>query len=211
MNYRYRILYEKGENLRYTSNLDIHRVWERSFRRSGLPLAYSQGFNPQPKIQQASPLPLGFLSEAEFVDFYLCQEFPMDEMLNLLNNSLPAGIKIIDLKPIPLNAPPLQTLTLSSLYHVYFLDEIDTNWLNAAMITLLDKKSIPRLRRGKSYDLRPLIFNLELSDSDHPYLIMELSTREDATGRPEEVLKELNIPFENTRIIRKQIIFNNHQ
>ena len=70
MNYRYRINYSKKEGMRYTSNLDVHKMWERTFRRAKLPLAYSQGFHPQPKIQQASPLPLGFLSDYEIVDFF---------------------------------------------------------------------------------------------------------------------------------------------
>ena len=94
MNYRYRINYSKKEGMRYTSNLDIHKMWERTFRRAKLPLAYSQGFHPQPKIQQASPLPLGFLSDFEIVDFFLEQEMDLSSLETALTNSLPFGISI---------------------------------------------------------------------------------------------------------------------
>ena len=56
---RLRITYSKTAALRYTSNLDMHKIWERALRRARLPLAYSQGFHPQPRLTQACPLPLG--------------------------------------------------------------------------------------------------------------------------------------------------------
>ncbi len=65
---RLRIDYAKTTAMRYTSNLDVHKSWERTLRRARLPLAYSQGFHPQPRIHQASPLPLGLISQAEVID-----------------------------------------------------------------------------------------------------------------------------------------------
>jgi hypothetical protein len=56
---RIRIQYAKTEPLRYTGNLDMHRIWERTLRRARLTIAYSQGFHPQPRLNQACPLPLG--------------------------------------------------------------------------------------------------------------------------------------------------------
>ena len=68
MTTRYRIQYKKTFELRYTAVLDIHKIWERYLRRAKLHLTYSQGFHPQPKLAQAAPLPLGFLSTDEFID-----------------------------------------------------------------------------------------------------------------------------------------------
>ena len=68
---RYRITFSKTGTLRYIGHLDLHKIWERTLRRAGLPLAYSQGFHPSPKIQLASALPLGFLGRAEVVDIWL--------------------------------------------------------------------------------------------------------------------------------------------
>ncbi len=59
---RARITFSKQGALRYTGHLDLHRLWERAMRRADLPLSYSQGFHPQPKISLASALPLGFAS-----------------------------------------------------------------------------------------------------------------------------------------------------
>jgi hypothetical protein len=71
----------------------------------------------------------------------------------------------------------------------------------------METTSIPRERRGKSYDLRPLIESLEVSPEGTIH--MRLSAREGATGRPEEVLDILGIAFEGTRIERTRLIFQN--
>lgn len=192
--------------MRYTSNLDIHKMWERTFRRAKLPLAYSQGFHPQPKIQQASPLPLGFLSDYEIVDFFLEQEMDILPLEAALNNSLPSGISVNSIIKINLVEPALQTQTIASEYHILFLEEFDSNKIIESIQDLKSKKTVIRSRRGKSYDLRPLILDLEIIMEDSCYLKMLLKSKDGATGRPEEVLSELNIPVEFTRIIRKKII-----
>ncbi len=209
MNYRYRINYSKKEGMRYTSNLDIHKMWERTFRRAKLPLAYSQGFHPQPKIQQASPLPLGFLSDFEIVDFFLEQEMDLSSLETALTNSLPFGISINSITQINLLEPALQTQTIASEYQVVFLEEFDAIKIIESIHVLISKETVIRVRRGKSYDLRPLILDLEIILENPIYLKMLLMSKDGATGRPEEVLSELNIPMELTRIIRKKIILAN--
>lgn len=209
MNYRYRINYSKKEGMRYTSNLDIHKMWERTFRRAKLPLAYSQGFHPQPKIQQASPLPLGFLSDYEIVDFFLDQEMDFSTLENTLINSLPSGIAINSIIQINLVEPAVQTQTIASVYHIYFLEEFDLDKIDERIHQLQSKETIHRVRRGKSYDLRPLIIDLELTLNEPVFIRMLLKSKDGATGRPEEVLNELEIPMELTRIIRKKIMLAN--
>ena len=195
--------------MRYTSNLDIHKMWERTFRRADLPLAYSQGFHPQPKIQQASPLPLGFLSDSEMVDFYLTQEMDLIFLGTKLKKSLPSGITVNSILEVSSVEPALQTQTAAAEYQVFFLEDFDSNAINLAIQTLKGKASVNRVRRGKSYDLRPLLLDLEIILQEPPFLNMTLKSKDGATGRPEEVLDELNIPVEFTRIIRKKIILAN--
>ncbi len=184
-------------------------MWERTFRRAKLPLAYSQGFHPQPKIQQASPLPLGFLSDYEIVDFFLEQEMDILPLEAALNNSLPSGISVNSIIKINLVEPALQTQTIASEYHILFLEKFDSNKIIESIHDLKSKETVIRARRGKSYDLRPLILDLEIIMEDSCYLKMLLKSKDGATGRPEEVLSELNIPVEFTRIIRKKIILAN--
>jgi len=68
---RIRVTYARTAPLRYTGHLDMQIVWERCLRRARLPLMYSQGFHPQPRINQACPLPLGMTSQMEVMDFWL--------------------------------------------------------------------------------------------------------------------------------------------
>ena len=65
---RLRIRFRRGPELKYISHLDIMRLWHRALQRAGISLAYSQGFNPHPKISLAAPLALGITSEAELMD-----------------------------------------------------------------------------------------------------------------------------------------------
>ncbi|MGF1504453.1 MAG: TIGR03936 family radical SAM-associated protein [Anaerolineae bacterium] len=67
---RYRIRFGKQDDLRYTGNLDIARIWERTLRRAGAPGVYSNGYNPRPKLQIAAALPLGYSSVCEIVDVW---------------------------------------------------------------------------------------------------------------------------------------------
>lgn len=209
MNYRYRINYSKNEGMRYTSNLDIHKMWERTFRRAKLPLAYSQGFHPQPKIQQASPLPLGFLSDSEIVDFFLTQEMDLGSLQTALTKSLPAGISVNSILSVQTAEPALQTQTIAAEYDVYFLEEFDEKIIRQSIQALIKEASVMRIRRGKSYDLRPLLLDIEIIVDEPIYLRMLLKSKDGATGRPEEVLDELKIPVQYTRIIRKKIILAN--
>ena len=70
-----------NDEVKYVGHLDMARTWERAIRRSGLPLAYSRGFNPQARIQFAATLPLGFTGMAEIIDIYLTALYDQDEAL----------------------------------------------------------------------------------------------------------------------------------
>ena len=93
---RIRVTYARTAPLRYTGHLDMQIVWERCLRRARLPLMYSQGFHPQPRINQACPLPLGMTSQMEVTDFWLDPEVPLDEIRSMLATALPPGIEPIN-------------------------------------------------------------------------------------------------------------------
>lgn len=207
MKSRYRISYSKNELMRYTSNLDVQKSWERSFRRAKLPIAYSQGFHPQPKIQLACPLPLGFLSENEILDFVTNDEIEILEIQNKLAGKTPPGIEIDEIMLVDLNQPSLQVQTQASRYRFEFLEPIDTELLKQNCENLMNQENILRERRGKSYNLRPLILDLYIDQRNSDTVLRTtLSAKEKATGRPEEILLELAIPFQTVRIIRETTI-----
>ena len=82
--------------LRYTGHLDLHKLWERAARRAELPLAYSQGFHPQPKINIAAALPLGFSSRCEVMDMRLEHDIQLDGLREKLQRTLPTGIQVTE-------------------------------------------------------------------------------------------------------------------
>jgi radical SAM-linked protein len=205
---RIRITFAKTGALRYIGHLDLHRMWERVTRRAGLSLAYSQGFHPQPKIQLAAALPLGFSSRCELLDLWVEGEPDLSQLPAAIQAAVPPGLKILEVIGVDEKGPPLQTQVMSSEYTVTLPADIDG--LAQRLDALLKADTLPRERRGKAYDLRPLIENLELADSINEgnlHLFMRLSAREGATGRPEEVLDALNIPPDGALVERTRLIF----
>jgi radical SAM-linked protein len=202
---RLRITFAKQNALRYTGHLDLHRLWERAARRAELPLAYSQGFHPQPKLAIAAALPLGFSSVCEVLDMRLEHDIPLDGLREKLQETLPTGIQVAKVETVDDKLPALQTLVASAEYIVTLTESVDGSELKRQIDSVIASESIMRERRGKTYDLRPLIEELELRSDGT--IFMRLAAREGATGRPEEVLDILGIAFEGTRIERTQLIF----
>ena len=208
---RLRLTFAKKDAMRYTSHLDLHRTWERTLRRANLPLAYSQGFSPHPRINLGSALPLGFTSQQEVVDIWLEETLPLDEVRQKLTPALPPGIEVLEMHEVDLRAPALQTELLASEYELTFTQAQPD--LNERCAQLLAAESLPRRRRGKDYDLRPLIEGLSalpVDEQGRSRLTLRLSAREGATGRPEEVIDALGCPVETTRVLRTRLIFQNN-
>ena len=205
INMRIRITFSKQGPLRYTGHLDLHKLWERAARRAELPLAYSQGFHPQPKMSLAAALPLGFSSTCEMLDMRLERDVELDGLSARLNETLPPGIRVTGVEQIDERAPALQTQVVEAEYQVELGEPVDPSELKRRVEAAMESKSIPRERRGKKYDLRPLIESIEAVDDK---IVMRLAAREGATGRPEEVLDVLGIAFEETKIERTRLIMN---
>jgi radical SAM-linked protein len=206
---RVRITFTKQGALRYIGHLDLHRVWERAMRRASLPISYSQGFHPQPKISLAAALPLGFASRAEVLDVRLNEDVATEDILSRLKDNLPPDIKVTDVQSVDERLPALQTLVLSAAYDVHLTEPIDGSELKRRVEALMNAESLIRERRGKTYDLRPLVEMLSIiTQADgKAWLKMTLAAREGATGRPEEVLTALEIEPETARVERTRLIF----
>ena len=201
---RIQITFSKQGALRYTGHLDLHKLWERAARRAELPLAYSQGFHPQPRMNIAAALPLGFSSTCEVLDLRLERDIELDTLPDQLNVTLPPGIHVSAVSQVDERAPALQTQVLSAEYEVRMIEAGFPSEVRRSVEALMAAESIIRIRREKQYDLRPLIEWVEvLGDT----IAMRLAAREGATGRPEEVLAELGIAFDETRIERTKLIF----
>jgi len=204
---RVRIRFEKTEKMRFTSHLDLHRTWERTFRRARLPIAYTQGFSPHPKINIASPLPLGFTGENEIVDVWLENPIEIDQIQFALQKSLPPGIIVRDTQEIDPHQPSLQS-TLESLEYIITLLKNEDN-LITRIEELVNTSQIIRNWRGKEYNLRPLIYYIEMIPLDtfgRQRILLRLAAKEGATGRPEEVVSALTINPLSVRIHRLRLL-----
>jgi len=97
---RVRAVFEKKDRAKYISHLDLNRCMLRIFRRSGLPIWYTEGYNPHPYYAFALALSLGFESSCEILDFNITDdEMSMEEIRDRLNEVMPEGMKIISVKP----------------------------------------------------------------------------------------------------------------
>ena len=205
---RLRITFAKTPAMRYTGHLDLHRAWERTFRRAGLPLAYSQGFNPHPRLNLASALPLGFTGEAEVIDAWLDEDLPLSEVQSALQPALPPGLQLVTIESVDLHLPALQTVLEASEYRLVFLEPFPA--LEEHVSALLSASSLPRRWRERDYDLRPLVLDIRLLPADSaglPQLSLRLSAREAATGRPEEVISALGRDPNLARVHRTRLLF----
>ena len=187
-----RVHFAKTDAMRFIGNLDLHKAWERTCRRAGLPLAYSQGYDPQPKLNLASALPLGFTSQAELIDMWLEGALPIEAIESGLRAAAPPGIEIGAIEEVGLQEPTLQSQLVSARYRVTLLEPFPE--LEERLAELLAAPSLPRQRREKNYDLRPLLLEAHslLANSDGYFrLELLLQMGEGTTGRPDEVLAAL--------------------
>ncbi len=120
--HRYRLAYTRGMELRYVGHLDTQLVWERTMRRTRLPVAFSQGFNPRPRFHMASALPLGFTSRCELADVWLNEAIEPEMLKEKLQKAAPPGLFLDSVGEIDLALPALQTQVKSAEYIAQLVD-----------------------------------------------------------------------------------------
>jgi radical SAM-linked protein len=187
--FRYRIRFGKQGAMRYAGHLDLQRVIERTFRRAKIGLCYSNGFHAHPRFQIASALPLGCTSEGELIDAWLTSARDPGELLEQLAQAAPPGLLFYEAREISAKERALPAQLLSAWYEIALPGNCWSNIVDRVE-ALLAQDRLPRRRRGKDYDLRPLIEALTFGQGK---LSARLASREGATGRPEEVLSALGL------------------
>jgi radical SAM-linked protein len=214
---RLRITFSKSGGLAYTSHLDLARVWERGLRRAAVPLVYSQGFNPRPKIQLGSALPLGHTGGAELLDVWLEKRMPIDRLAKDLVRVLPGGLAVSDVRQVELKEPALPVQIVSAEYQVDVETGETAKAIRDRIGRILQSEELPRERaragrKAKAYDLRPLIEWLKLVPADGSMregvavLDMQLAARQGATARPEAVLAALGMDGGFARYHRRRLL-----
>jgi radical SAM family uncharacterized protein/radical SAM-linked protein len=209
---RFRILFEKGIEMRFTSHLDLMRTWERTLRRSGLPLAFTQGHRPHLKMSFGPPLSLGHRSRAEVFDLEFTQP-PAVDLAERLNAALPPGLRVLACRPILFKSPSLMSQLEGASYRVRFprsflaeagLAPDDLRGTLEARIAWLIQREhvvVRRVSEGQTreFDARPSIASLAVSDGE-PLAALDANIRfmVRAQVRPEELVAQL-IPSGDSR------------
>ncbi|MCP4482125.1 MAG: TIGR03960 family B12-binding radical SAM protein [bacterium] len=158
--FRYRIKYRKDYSIRFMSHLEMLELLKKSFVRSQLPLVFSKGFNPLPKISCASPLSVGFVGEEEFVDLELYKDLENKVVQDILNKHMYADIKIIGVRQVDLKALSLEKSLRIMEYEIVLDRECPSyeEFLNAEVFIRdnLFRKSV------QSVNLKKIVYSLEV-------------------------------------------------
>lgn len=197
---RVRLRFAKVGKVRFTSHRDVARMFERALRRVGLPVAYSGGFAPRPRVSFGLALPTGAESVAEYLDVELAADVDVPDLPAALSDALPVGVDVVDAAAIDDRAPSLQQQVTSCSWVVELLDGPATA---AALVEeILAAPALPatRERKGKPVtdDLRPAIRSLTAAGD---VLTFELATQPRGV-RPTEVLAAVRPDLE-VRTVRR--------
>jgi radical SAM-linked protein len=197
---RLRLQYAKRGRLRFSSHRDFQRALERALRRAGVPMAYSAGFNPHPKISYANAAPTGAASEAEYVELGLFRRCDPDQVRQALDAALPDGLDVVDL--VEAGPGALADRLQASRWQVRFT-QVDPDSLAAAVRALMAAEQVPVQRLTKSgqrtVDARSALVSARVQGSrdsspDDGCAILHLVVRHTTPAvRPDDVLAALRV------------------
>lgn len=142
---RLRVRYAKRGRLRFTSHRDFSRAFERAVFRAQIPMAYSSGFNPHPRISYAGAAPTGSASEAEYLEIALAQVVDPAVVQRALDDALPPGLDVLEVVPAPAGA------LADQLQASHWLIDLttDAGATAAAIATFLATPAVPVQRMTK--------------------------------------------------------------
>ena len=201
-----RLRYAKRGRLRFTSHRDIARAFERALRRTGVPMAYSQGFNPHPKVSWVGAAPTGVASEAEYVEIQVVEVIDPDVLRAELDGALPDGLDLIEV--VVARGGVLPDRIDAGQWRID-LPGVPVDRLRSAVDALLTATSVEVQRLTKSgnrmIDVRPALVSAGVSEqslsprvsassADDTYGILELVVRQTTPAvRPDDVLNALRV------------------
>lgn len=177
----------KHDEVRFVSHLDMQRLFQRAFRRAGLPLSYSKGFNPHPLLSFATALSVGYTSECEYFDVFLDEKIDADEFRSRVNAVLPEGVAVTKAVDAGEMKASLTTLMRSADYfaRLDFDREVTSDELENALASLLTGEIIveKKTKGGmKDVDIRPLLISVNLIDCSEGSAILYIRGKLTAEG-----------------------------
>ncbi|MCO6430303.1 MAG: DUF2344 domain-containing protein, partial [Deltaproteobacteria bacterium] len=158
---RVRLRYQKVDSARYFSHFELKSIFFRQLRRCSLPIAFTRGFNPKPKMLFGPPLQLGIASEAEYLDLFLTDSWStqllQEVLLHKINSLMPAGLMVLDMQELDLKADAIQNVTTNMRYRAVPLDSQYSRMASELMRdqgrTRLEIE-VKKVRKGKESGIR---------------------------------------------------------
>jgi radical SAM-linked protein len=189
--YFYRVTYEKGKEVRFVSHKNLVNIFHRAFKASGIPVAYSKGFHPHPKIAFGQPLAVGLIGKEELFDLVTTDKIALTN--NMVKAWLPKGLRIKKSNLMAKKPVSLSVVTVAAEYSFKPRDVVDNDQLADAIKDLLARKSvyIKKESKGKQVemDIRPFIYELKLEKKlGAVYIKAVLSMLPGKTCRPADLI-----------------------
>lgn len=193
-----RLKYAKTAEGRYLSHLDLLRTMERVFRRAELPLAYSEGFNPHPRVSYGSALSVGTTSEGEYLDIELRREMAEADVRSRLAAVMPPALQILDLKTLRDRKGSLTALINLARYRVTLepdgsVDQVMADKLAEQVLAESDCMISRFGKKGeREINIRPGIYLLKAYVHNRQLVLeMDVQTGSEGNVKPEEVVRVL--------------------
>lgn len=182
------VRYAKRGRMRFASHRDFQRAWERALRRVGVPMAYSAGFSPHPKVSYAGAAPTGAASEAEFLEFSVVQQIDPRAVRQALDAALPEGLDIVAV--VEATAPLVDQLRASRWRMEWPFDVTEA----IAAFAAADSVEVERITKAgrRILDVRALCSAIEMPT---PQVVELTVAHAEPTPRPAEVVVAVRTVF----------------
>ncbi|MEW5822179.1 MAG: TIGR03960 family B12-binding radical SAM protein [Cyanobacteriota bacterium] len=194
--FKFRLKITKQGNLKFISHLDWFRLIYRASRRAKIPVAYSQGFNPSPKISIGIPLGLFIESTSEFMDIELLDNLNTESIKLRFNNVLPDNCQVLDVKSVDNKTPSLSSIAHWAEYEAvkepYVSSGLDFDNINNQISALMAQNEIIITKKTKSktrqINIKPLILSVNVGNDNTDKILFTLSCSNEAMIKPDEFL-----------------------
>ncbi len=163
---RYLLIFNRERSVRFLSHLEEVRALERTLRRANIPLVYSQGFSPRPIMSFGPPLPVGFSSRAQLLEVKLDKQLTPEEIIFMVNSTLPCGYNLSEVKYLPDSYPSLGSFPIE----INYLILVEGNGIELSINSFLSQsyyqvlREDNRKRKEKLFNIRPFVLHLEIID-----------------------------------------------
>ncbi len=187
-----RISFLKGEAIKHISHLDAIRALQRTMRRAGLPVAYSEGFHPRMRISFGPALSVGHTGRSEWIDLELKEKLMPEEVLARLKNASPPGMDFVTVREIPEKSEPLSVILTCAEYIITIHRSISGNETSAVSLLseLMMSEKLQVMHKEKEVDIRPYIYSLDVESEQEERVIcrFRLHLGQEGSARPSDIM-----------------------